>query len=643
MGEVYLAHDRRLGRDVALKVLLGPGKDGAPGPNFLLDEARAASNLNHPNVCTIYEVGEVDGQTYIAMEYVRGKPLSSSIPAEAGLPLEALLGIGAQVAAAVAHAHHNGIIHRDLKTANIMITPEGRAKVLDFGLAVRLPQKELATLTRSRELAADDRSLAGTLHYLAPEILGGEPATDRSDIWALGVVLYEMAAGALPFEGRTPYEVTSAILREPAKPLPPEVPASLRTVISRCLAKEPGQRYRDAGEVASAIEAIGLDAHVRPASPKHEKRLSPWLLPAGLVIAALALAIVLFVKKGHSPAPSSAGRGPRLSTGELASPNKEATDYYERAMTIITTRNEPDLGRRMLERALELDSHFGAARAELAFTYFLQIDGGASNDGQVLYKAEAELLRALKDDPGSGRVHSVLAAIYLYQGRKELVPPEVDKALKANPSDLDALTWLANYHVLNGEFRSARSLAEKMLETNPSFFPARMNLGDILRQEGTIPAAIRELEKVLEQDPKNIYALIYLWRVHLENGDSAKARAALDRVPPADRRNFMTRLSWAVQYAGEGARSEALQEMDEEVKKFLEISPTNTSLGASFYALLGETEKALEWLDRAARAGDERWEFFQRDPLLANIRNHPRFKQILDSMALKQRQRQPPK
>ena len=312
-------------------------------------------------------------------------------------------------------------------------------------------------------------------------------------------------------------------------------------------------------------------------------------------------------------------------------------------MTIMRTRNEPDLGRRMFERALELDSHFGAARAELAFTYLLQIDGGVSNDAQVLYKAEADLLRALKDDPGSGRVHSVLAAIYLCQGRKELVPPEVDKALKANPMDLDALTWLANYHVLNGEFSSARSLSEKMLKTNPSFFPARMNLGDILRQEGRISEAISELEKVLEQDPKNIYALVYLWRAYLENGDSAKARAALDRVPPADRRNFMTRLAWAVQYAAEGARSEALREMDEELKKFLEISPSNTSLGASFYALLGETDKALEWLDRAARVGDERWELFQRDPLLADIRNHPRFKQILDSIAYKQRQRQEPK
>jgi serine/threonine protein kinase/Tfp pilus assembly protein PilF len=638
MGAVYRAHDTSLGRDVALKVMLWEEVPGTPAQDLLLYEARTASTLNHPGICTIYEVGKADKQTYIAMELVPGKPLASLIPPEEGLPFDALIRTAAQIAEAIAHAHAHGIIHRDLKTANIMITPEGRVKVLDFGLAMRLPQKELATLTLSRHPLADDRSIAGTLPYLSPEVLSGETADKRSDIWALGVVLYEMATGTLPFKGRTAFELTSAILREPVEPLPARVPAPLRTVLIRCLAKVPSQRYLHAGELAAAIEAIGSDSRVLPTSPPRRRNLSRWLVTTGLVIMALILGLIFQVSKRRPPMPSSLGQVQKLSTGERLSPNKEANEYYERAIMVMRTRFDVDAGRRMLERALDLDSHFAAARAEYGFTYVLQIDGGISNDAQLLYKSEEELLRALKDDPESGRVHSALAAVYFFQGRKELIPGEVDKALKANPSDLDAPMWLINYYTLNDDFVSARNLAEKTLETNPSFFPARMNLGDILRQEGASEEAIRELDKILEQDPKNIYALVYLWRVYLEKGDSAQARLTLDRVPFSDRRNFMTRLAWAVQFAAEGARSEALKEMDDEVLKFLEISPSNISLAASFYAILGETDKALEWLDRAVRIGDDRAQWFERDPLLANIRNHPHFKQIMDSITYKQDQ-----
>jgi len=639
MGAVYRAHDTSLGRDVALKVMLWEDVPGTAAQDLLLYEARTASTLNHPGICTIYEVGKSDNQTYIAMELIPGKPLASLISPEEGLPFDTLIRTAAQIAEAIAHAHAHGIIHRDLKTANIMITPEGRVKVLDFGLAMRLPRKELATLTLSQHPLADDRSIAGTLPYLSPEVLRGGTADKRSDIWALGVVLYEMATGTLPFKGRTAFELTSAILREPVEPLLARVPAPLHPVLLRCLAKEPGQRYLHAGELAAAIEAIGSDARVIPSVPPRRRKSSGWLLPAGLVIMALIAGLIFQVSKRRPPTPPSLGQGKKLSTGERFSPNKEANEYYERAIMVMRTRFDLDTGRRMLERALDLDSHFAAARAEYGFTYVLQIDGGISNDAQLLYKSEEELLRALKDDPGSGRVHSALAAVYLFQGRKELIPGEVDKALKANPSDLDAPMWLINYYMLNGEFASARSLAEKTLETNPSFFPARMNLGDTLRQEGASDEAVRELNKILEQDPKNIYALIYLWRVYLEKGDSAQARLTLDRVPSADRKNFMTRVAWAVQCAAEGARSEARKEMDDEVLKFLEISPSNISLAASFYSILGETEKALEWLDRAVRIGDERAEWFERDPLLANIRNHPHFKQIMDSIAYKQGQR----
>src|SRR3989344_163280 len=143
--------------------------------DHLLREARAASSLNHPHICHIYEVGEAEGRAYIAMELVEGRPLSGMVPAE-GLPVEAALRYGAQVAAALAHAHERGIVHRDLKSANIVVTAEGRAKVLDFGLAGRLPDQELAEATRSRAPLTATHAVAGTLPYMAPEALRGEPA-----------------------------------------------------------------------------------------------------------------------------------------------------------------------------------------------------------------------------------------------------------------------------------------------------------------------------------------------------------------------------------------------------------------------------------------------------------------------------------
>ena len=256
MGVVYRARDERLGRDVALKLLPAETLGDAAARRQLQNEARTASALNHPHICTIYDVGEAEGQFYVAMEYVVGQPLARMIPA-GGLPEESVVRYGVQIADALAHAEDRGVVHRDLKSANVVVTPEGRAKVLDFGLARRARKEELEEATRSRVSLEESGGIAGTLAYVAPEVLRGEPANARSDIWALGVVLHEMAAGELPFQGGTGFELSSAILREAPRALPARVPAGLRSVIQRSLAKEPGQRYQRAGEVRAALEAIG--------------------------------------------------------------------------------------------------------------------------------------------------------------------------------------------------------------------------------------------------------------------------------------------------------------------------------------------------------------------------------------------------
>jgi serine/threonine protein kinase len=261
MGVVYRAYDEVLHRDVAVKVVNKDARLDSSASQRLLHEARASSALAHPNICTIHEVGETDGELYIVMELVEGKSLHA-MSAHAGLPPESVLRYGVQVAGALARAHDRGIVHRDLKTANIVVTSDGLVKVLDFGLAKAVGSSIFEGSTRSFATIEDASSVSGTLPYMAPEILRGDAADQRSDLWALGVVLYESTSGRLPFEGRTGFEISSAILREIPNPLGPPVPPGLWAIIQRCLTKEPLQRYQRAGEVQAALEAVQSGAIV---------------------------------------------------------------------------------------------------------------------------------------------------------------------------------------------------------------------------------------------------------------------------------------------------------------------------------------------------------------------------------------------
>ena len=284
MGEVYAARDVDLGRDVALKI--GVDTDSASHAR-LRQEAQHASQLNHPHICTIHEVGVFDGQPYIIMELVEGERLSDLIPAS-GLDRERTIRYAVQIADALAHAHRHGVSHRDLKSDNVVITSDGRAKVLDFGLAQRLEPHRLKELSQSRAAWTDTAPVvAGTLSSMAPEVLRGEKSDERSDIWAFGILLYEMVAGSKPFTGATGFELTAAILHQAPRVLPATVPASLRAIIGRCLARNPGERYQTAGEVRSALETL-QSAHVEP----RPFRISLRTRPALTAIAALALILV---------------------------------------------------------------------------------------------------------------------------------------------------------------------------------------------------------------------------------------------------------------------------------------------------------------------------------------------------------------
>lgn len=261
MGEVYKAEDTKLGRYVAIKLLSADANEDTIAKRRLLKEAQSASALNHPNIVTIHAIEEADGRDFMVMEYVEGETLKAYIERNGALPLTTLLNVGIQVADALEAARAVGLLHRDIKSANILITPRGHAKVLDFGLAkaVRLNTTEVDFEAQTILELTGAGTVLGTVAYMSPEQTRGETLDPRSDIFSLGCVLYEAATRALPFSGPSMLAVMHAIATiEPAPPsrVRPELPREFDLILERALAKDREQRFRSALEMAQALRDL---------------------------------------------------------------------------------------------------------------------------------------------------------------------------------------------------------------------------------------------------------------------------------------------------------------------------------------------------------------------------------------------------
>src|SRR5216684_2327857 len=253
MGVVYRAHDELLKRDVAVKILREDALGQADRRTRLLSEARAASALNHPGITTIFEVGESGGQLFIVMELVQGETLRRQILSSSAPEPRAVARLGGQIAEALQAAHSHGVIHGDIKPENIVVQPDGGPKLFDFGIA-RQVAEETATSTRSAKDFGETpvASIAGTVAYMAPEVIRGEPADARADLYSFGVVLFELTTGHRPFPGPTISALMAQILHEPTPSLigaKSIVPAELGRIVQKLLEKEPGSRYQTARDL----------------------------------------------------------------------------------------------------------------------------------------------------------------------------------------------------------------------------------------------------------------------------------------------------------------------------------------------------------------------------------------------------------
>ena len=429
-GEVYEAVDPELDRLVALKLLtsklaLDPGMQ-----ERFAREARTVAAIDHPNIVTIHSVEEVEGHRFLTMQLVRGQNLSKLIP-ESGMPLEELFRVAIPLADAIAAAHARGVTHRDIKPANVMVADDGQVKVLDFGLAKLIPEHDTEETLISGPTPAG--SVLGTVNYMSPEQLRGEEADQRSDIFALGVVLYQMATGAVPYQGKSSLDVAASILRD----RPTEVtairralPRHLGRIIRTCLAEAPDNRYQSALDVRRELENLRQEVETGVSAPYSSLaggRLRRWRLP--LVAGALALLAVvggfLLGRDGSSPPPPSAGASTAVETSRIVvlpfeDMGEPAVDYFASGLTEeISSRLAAVQGLGVISR-ISANQYVGTSKTprqigdELQVAYILRgsVQWAANGDGPTRVRIRPNLIRVADDtqiqiDPYLGSVDDI--------------------------------------------------------------------------------------------------------------------------------------------------------------------------------------------------------------------------------------------
>lgn len=605
MGEVYEAWHTGTGDRVAVKVL-AEGSDRAG--HQLRREARHAALLDHPGICQVREVVEDDDGAFIAMEFIDGSVLADALPRGGFDPVTAT-AIASELAGAIAHAHDRGVVHRDLKSANLMLTRDGSVKVLDFGLARRLPgavEAEVSAATSQTEAGV----IAGTLAYLAPEVLRGERADARSDVWAFGVVLHELLTGRLPFEGRTPFALTSAVLSGDPAPLPAGLPAGLRAIRDNCLGKDRGARYQNGREVLEAFRVLRSGGRV----PRLSRRpISHTWRRAAVLAGAAAVLVAAWVgadrlRQGSAPTTTALAVLPLQTTDAQG-------EYFAEGMTDAITarlgtvealrviartsamRFRDETSMEAIGRALRVDAVVTGSVDRRGDRVQLSVELTDTSTGRTRWRdtfdrdasevlaLEGEAVRAIADAIGitvstsaANRlavVRAVAPAVhedylkgrfYWNQRTTESIEQAVgyfQSAIARDPTYApahaalaDCYNQFATFLVGTGspaEFRPlARAAAIAAIQADESLAEAHATLGYVSHYGWDWVTAEREFQRALALNPNLALAHIWYGNFLITRGRDAEAVAAVERAEQLDpfSRVIVTNVGWTLSLAG---------------------------------------------------------------------------------------------
>jgi TolB-like protein/Tfp pilus assembly protein PilF len=624
MGEVYRARHRRLGREVAIKILPG---DLASEPSRRLRferEARAASALNHPNIVTIHDIDEDDGTHYIAMELVEGRTVRSLL-AEGPLPSDRVIALGRQMAEGLARAHAVGIVHRDLKPENVMVTDDGLVKILDFGLAKVVPGgddagSEVSTI----EQATRAGMLLGTVPYMSPEQAAGRSVDFRSDQFSFGTILYEMATGRRAFKRETTPQTLAAIIEGEPEPLSRArrgLPEALVTLAERCLAKKPEDRFSSTDEL---VAALGRAAEQAPSSPLRRRAL--WALVG---LAAVALAAVLLPKVAERWRGLTAGAGAPAIQAIAVLPLENLSGdpeqrYFADGMTeaLIT-----DLARVGAVKVIARSSTMRYRGSETPLAQIAQelgvdavVEGSAQRVGdQVRITAqlvEPTTMRALWADSYEGSFADVLrlqgeAAQAIAAEIGAAASPQEEELLKARrsvaPEALEAYLK-GEFHVMRftpQDFQAALRYFQAALDVDPDYAEANAGIAIVLSsivQSGAVPArqvgprALAAAKRAIELDDHSsrahtALAALRTWYEWDWMGGEAEFRRAIE----LNSSNALARMG----YAHLLAQRKRFAESTEQREKGLALDPLNPffqAFAAIELMMEGHFDEAIEHL-----------------------------------------------
>jgi len=721
MGVVYRAEDTRLKRDVALKFLPPPLADSPEFKARFLIEARAAAALSHPNICVVHEVGESEDRPYIAMEFVEGETLRDKVK-NGPLKPEAAVDLVDQVAAGLGEAHEKGIIHRDIKSANIMVTPKGRAKVMDFGLA---KLRDGSSLTRSR-------TTLGTPAYMSPEQVRGDDLSQRTDIWSLGVVFYELLAGRLPFRGDHDQSVIYSILHQEPESLLTACPGlapGLDQVVGQALSKEAADRYQTMEEFREDLAAVAeglkpLKARARPPAIKlavlpfanltgdpEQEFLSDGLTqemithlgrlhPQGLGV--IARTSVMRYKKSEASIDqigrelgveyvlegSARREGSRVRvSADLIQVRDQVQlwgDAFEREMSGILalqndvaeniakalalkllpseqarfakarpvnpeaheaylrgsyhwmkmTPGELAIAEKYLDLAIEKDPSYAPAYAGRAFVWGIRNQFGYATPGEAGPKAKAAALKAIELDESLAGAYEILAGIRTWiDWDWEGAWSAFRRTLALNPNVATAQAMYAHFLMIMKHAEEALGHSKRAVELDP-FNPLTHGwYAFVLYMQRRYEEAIAAAREALLIQPGFPVATNVLWlAMHEVEGmekEAFEVAKSFARVVYDD-----TRIDTALDegYA-RGGHGEAMKRAAEAlIARLPEVHCLPFDI-ATFYAVAGEKDKAVEWLEKGLEVQDPVLPYLGY-PCFDDMRPDPRFQDLLRRVGL---------